>query len=323
MLILSATEVHVVFSLQLPLAMSSKPQVVLVVGGTSGIGYAITQAILSAPYLPLNTKVIAFGLIDSSIKLEFSKLQRERLRIVEGDVTLEEDRELAVRTCFNVFGGLDTLVYCAGIITPIQRLDKLDIEAAKRTFDVNVFGAMSMVCCIFVYPSNLYALSSNSQIKSHAKKTLQVQLALPHLRASRASHPHNYGRGKVIILSSACDSTVSYHGWMPYSMAKAALTRFISCLAHEEPLLSVQGVYPRLTRTKMIDGLVEGKYNGVMAVHEIERFRIWDDAGEGMIEPPELCGDAVAKLALGLYEGGRSGETLYYDEHVPNKIPRT
>ncbi|EOA86783.1 hypothetical protein ACJQWK_08607 [Exserohilum turcicum] len=274
--------------------MSSKPQVVLVVGGTSGIGYAITQAILSAPYLPLNTKVIAFGLIDSSIKLEFSKLQRERLRIVEGDVTLEEDRELAVRTCFNVFGGLDTLVYCAGIITPIQRLDKLDIEAAKRTFDVNVFGAMSM-----------------------------VQLALPHLRASRASHPHNYGRGKVIILSSACDSTVSYHGWMPYSMAKAALTRFISCLAHEEPLLSVQGVYPRLTRTKMIDGLVEGKYNGVMAVHEIERFRIWDDAGEGMIEPPELCGDAVAKLALGLYEGGRSGETLYYDEHVPNKIPRT
>jgi NAD(P)-dependent dehydrogenase (short-subunit alcohol dehydrogenase family) len=127
------------------LAMSSKPQVVLVVGGTSGIGYAITQAILSGQYLPLNTKVIAFGLIDSSIKLEFSKQQRERLRIVEGDVTVEEDRELAVRTCFNVFGGLDTLVYCAGIITPIQRLEKLDIDAVKRSFDVNVFGAMSMV----------------------------------------------------------------------------------------------------------------------------------------------------------------------------------
>jgi NAD(P)-dependent dehydrogenase (short-subunit alcohol dehydrogenase family) len=93
----------------------------------------------------LNAKVIAFGLIDSTIKLEFTKQQRERLRIVEGDVTVEEDRELAVQTCFNHFGGLDTLVYCAGVITPIQRLEKLDMEAVKRSFDINVFGAMSMV----------------------------------------------------------------------------------------------------------------------------------------------------------------------------------
>ncbi|KNG48888.1 flavin-binding monooxygenase-like protein [Stemphylium lycopersici] len=240
------------------------------------------------------TDAEAFGLIDSTVKLEFSKQQRERLRIVEGDVTVDEDRELAVQTCFNVFGGLDTLIYCAGVITPIQRLEKLDVEAVKRSFDVNVFGAMNM-----------------------------VQLVLPHLRASRASHPHNCGRGKVIILSSACDSTVSYHGWMPYSTAKAALTRFVSCLAHEEPLLSVQGVYPKLTRTKMIDGLVEGKYKNIMADHEIERFRIWDDVGDEMVEPPELCGEAVAKLALGLFEGGKSGETLYYDEHVPRKIAGT
>lgn len=125
--------------------MSGKPQVILVVGGTSGIGYSITQSLLSSPYLPLNAKVIAFGLIDSTIKLEFTKQQRERLRIVEGDVTVDEDRELAMRTCFNVFGGLDTLVYCAGIITPIQTFGKLNIEAVKRSFDVNVFGAMSMV----------------------------------------------------------------------------------------------------------------------------------------------------------------------------------
>ncbi|CAN9220702.1 unnamed protein product [Alternaria alternata] len=123
--------------------MASKPQVILVVGGTSGIGYAITQCILSSPYLPLNAKVIAFGLIDSTIKLEFTKQQRERLRIVEGDVTVEEDRE------------------------------------------------------------------------------------------------------------------------------------------------------------------------------------IWDEMGDEMVEPPELCGDAIAKLALGLFEGGKSGETLYYYEHIPRKIAGT
>ena len=73
----------------------------------------------------------------------------------------------------------------------------------------------------------------------------------------------------------------------------------------------------------MIDGLVEGRYQGVMADHEIERFMIWDEMGDEMVEPPELCGDAIAKLALGLFEGGKSGETLYYYEHIPRKIAGT
>ena len=136
-----------------PTTNPNKTQVILVVGGTSGIGYAITQTILSSPYLPLNAKVIAFGLIESSVKLDFTKQQRERLRIVEGDVTVEEDRELAIQQCFDVFGGLDTLIYCAGVITPIERIEKVDVEKIKRSFDVNVFGAMSMVRTIIPYLS--------------------------------------------------------------------------------------------------------------------------------------------------------------------------
>jgi len=73
----------------------------------------------------------------------------------------------------------------------------------------------------------------------------------------------------------------------------------------------------------MVEGLVRGEHRGVMADHEVERFRIWDEMGEGMVEPPEWCGEAVAKLALGLFEGGKSGEMLYYDEHVPRKIEGT
>jgi hypothetical protein len=61
------------------------------------------------------------------------------------------------------------------------------------------------------------------------------------------------------------------------------LTRFISCLAHEESTVSVQGVYPKLTRTKMPEDVVKGRYRGVMANHEVERFRIWDEVGDEMI----------------------------------------
>jgi hypothetical protein len=85
----------------------------------------------------------------------------------------------------------------------------------------------------------------------------------------------------------------------------------------------VQGVYPKLTRTKMPEDIIAGAYRGVMADHEVERFRIWDGMGDEMVEPPEWCGEAVAKLALGLFEGANSGETKYYDEHVPKKITGT
>jgi NAD(P)-dependent dehydrogenase (short-subunit alcohol dehydrogenase family) len=109
---------------------------------------------------------------------------------------------------------------------------------------------------------------------------------------------------------------------MPYCASKAALTRFIDALAHEEKLLTVQGVYPRFTRTKTSKDVIAGRYKGVMAKHEIESFRVCDAIGDQMVEPPEWCGEAVAKLAVGLHEGGRSGETLYYDVQVPARDTR-
>lgn len=73
----------------------------------------------------------------------------------------------------------------------------------------------------------------------------------------------------------------------------------------------------------MPEDIIKGKFRGVMADHEIERFKVWDEMGDEMVEPPEWCGEAVAKLAVGLVEGGRSGETLAYDMHVPRKIAGT
>ena len=87
-------------------------------------------------------------------------------------------------------------------------------------------------------------------------------------------------------------------------------------------MITVQGVYPKLTRTKMPEDVIAGKHKGIMADHEIERFRRWDEIGDEMVEPPEWCGEAVAKLALGLYAGGKSGQTLEYDSHVPRAINR-
>ncbi|CAO2655024.1 Nn.00g117570.m01.CDS01 [Neocucurbitaria sp. VM-36] len=271
-----------------------KRQTILIVGGTEGIGFEVAKAIRSRSDSS-KTSIVVIGLEkDGASGQESSGILERGIGPIFTDVTVSENRWRTVDYIVKSYGGIDTLIYCAGVITPIERIERLDIEAVKKTFDVNVFGAMAM-----------------------------AQLCLPQLRQSRNSNPLNAAYGKIIILTSACDADVTYHGWAPYCTTKAALTRFISCLAHEEPTLSVQGVYPKLTRTKMPEDVIAGKYKGIMADHEIERFRIWNEMGDEMVEPPEWCGEAVAKLALGLFEGGKSGETLYYDEHVPKRIAGT
>ncbi|KAL1591396.1 hypothetical protein SLS60_012009 [Paraconiothyrium brasiliense] len=267
----------------------SEAQRILIVGGGQGIGWEVTKAILR---FSSQARIAVFGSHLEEEVRELPDKANDRVAFVsEGDVTSDIDRRSVVKECLEKMGGIDTLVFTAGVITPIERIEKLNMDEVKRTFDVNVFGCMAM-----------------------------SQLCLPHLRHSRTTNYTNAAYGKAIILSSGCDKEISYQGWMPYCTTKAALTRFVEMLAHEEPLLTVQGVYPKLTRTKMPADVIAGKYKGIMADHEIEKFRVWNEIGEEMVEPPEWCGEAVGKLALGLYPGGRSGESFDYDTigiHVP------
>ena len=279
-------------------------QAILLVGGGQGIGFETAKSILT---LSPTARIVVFDLqFDPNIP-QLMRDHAKRLLIVQGDVRIPEDRRRAVALCEDEIGGVDTLVYTAGVITPIERIEHLDIEDVKDAFDVNVFGCMAMVRMTPV----------RVMVTSLLTLTLQCQLCLPSLRHSRTTNPTNAAYGKIIILSSTCDKNVTYQGWMPYCTTKAALTRFIETLAHEEKLLTVQGVYPRLTRTKLVENVLAGDYKYVMADHEIEGFRVRNEIGDEMVEPPEWCGGAVAKLAAGLYEGGPNGQTLHYDTHVP------
>jgi NAD(P)-dependent dehydrogenase (short-subunit alcohol dehydrogenase family) len=137
----------------------------------------------------------------------------------------------------------------------------------------------------------------------------QCQLAIPHLR--RSTSP------RVIVLSSACDFNVPYHGWMPYCTTKAAVTRFVHILGLENPDILVQGVYPKLTDTKMPSDVIAGKYNGIMTDDEVALFQAWAKDGISL-EPPAWCGEAVARLAIGSDKGGESGKVMYYYDQVPD-----
>ncbi|KAF2268682.1 hypothetical protein CC78DRAFT_575663 [Lojkania enalia] len=66
----------------------------------------------------------------------------------------------------------------------------------------------------------------------------------------------------------------------------------------------------------MPEDVIAGKFKGILADHEIERFWLWNEIGDDFVEPAEWCGEAVAKLAVGLFVGGKSGECMDYDQHV-------
>jgi NAD(P)-dependent dehydrogenase (short-subunit alcohol dehydrogenase family) len=114
---------------------------ILLVGGGQGIGLEASQYILSRA--PADVKLVVFGLhIDEELQRQSHS---DRLCILQGDVTKPSDRQKAVDTCLGMAGGIDSLVYCAGIITPIQTIEKVDLRGLQLAYEVNVFGAVAMV----------------------------------------------------------------------------------------------------------------------------------------------------------------------------------
>jgi len=128
-------------------------------------------------------------------------------------------------------------------------------------------------------------------------------------------------RGRIIVLSSGADFGILNCGWMSYCASKAALTRFLQCLAHEEDdtIVKVQGVYPRVTRTPITEDMIAGNYKGIMRDDEIAKFLQWDREGT-KIEPPDWCGSAVGILAADEAEGEKHGESSYYDTQISESL---
>lgn len=124
--------------------MPSKSQTIVIFGGTGGIGLATAQRILArSDHLAAN--VVLFGLEDLPPDIRDAPNFAARFSWIQADVTDAKMRAAIPKFCLQTYGGLDTLIFCAGVINPIERIEKLDIEELKRSFDVNVFGAMAVV----------------------------------------------------------------------------------------------------------------------------------------------------------------------------------
>jgi NADP-dependent 3-hydroxy acid dehydrogenase YdfG len=175
----------------------------LITGASRGIGAAIADALA-----PTHTLFLA-GRSSPALQATAERLGATPLLL---DVTDAESIQAAAAT----IGDLNVLVHNAGVSLP-GRVAASTVEQWRTTFDVNVFGAVSVTLAF-----------------------------LPALR--RAD-------GQVVFINSGAGRTAS-KDMASYSASKFALRTFADSLRLSEPALRVTTVYPGRTDTDMQRELV-------------------------------------------------------------------
>lgn len=201
---------------------------ILVTGASRGIGLACARILVEK----FNCNVVT---LSRSLSKELEQLQseyKERLEVVQGDVTNEGDQKTAVSKAVEGFGGLDGLILNAGIVDPQMRIENMDMKRMKNCFEVNFFSLVTI-----------------------------VQAAIPHLRRSK---------GTVIFTSSGA-ATGNTTSWAAYNGSKAALNSLCRTLAAEEPEITAVALRPGVVDTPMQAELIADA-KGQMSDKDYQRF---------------------------------------------------
>ena len=163
----------------------------MVVGASSGLG-----------------RCIGIGLAQRGANVAMLARRVDRLEraVVEGgpntfaiecDVTDEDSCRSAIEAAAAKLGGIDALVYTPGI-GPLARIESIDADTWRRTFDTNVTGA-----------------------------ALTTAAAVPHLADAA---------GRAVYLSSVSASlTQPWPGLAAYIVSKAALDKLVEAWRIEHP----------------------------------------------------------------------------------------
>lgn len=115
-----------------------KDKVVIITGGTSGIGKALAEA-----FGAKGSKVVITGRNANALSAVVRELSAKNIRIhgVNADVTQEADNRRMADEAIKVFGGIDVLINNAGISMRALFQD-VDPEVIRKVMDINFFGAV-------------------------------------------------------------------------------------------------------------------------------------------------------------------------------------
>jgi NAD(P)-dependent dehydrogenase (short-subunit alcohol dehydrogenase family) len=114
-------------------ALSGRPKVAIVTGGSSGIGLEIVKKLIEKGY-----RVVANSRkITSAMTLH----SNADLKLVDGDIGIEETAKRVVSTAIQSFGAVDLLVNNAGVFLP-KSFTEYTGEDFRRVTQTNLAGFM-------------------------------------------------------------------------------------------------------------------------------------------------------------------------------------
>ncbi|CAR25460.1 hypothetical protein ZYGR_0A00200 [Zygosaccharomyces rouxii] len=187
---------------------------VIVTGVSRGIGRSIVEQIIGA-----GENAVVTGIARSESSLKSLKEQfGDKFFYVVGDVTDKNAASALVQEALNKTGKIDAVVANAGVLEPVQTVQKADVDGWKQLFDVNFFSVLSL-----------------------------ATLAMPHLIKSQGN--------LVLVSSDACNMWFS--GWGAYGASKAALNHLALTISKECDGVKAIAVAPGVVDTSMQDSIRE------------------------------------------------------------------
>ncbi|HEX6191422.1 MAG TPA: SDR family oxidoreductase [Chitinophagaceae bacterium] len=122
-----------------------KDKVVVVTGGTDGIGRALVEALLG-----MGAKVATCGRNHDKLYLLQSEYPSAHLHTMVADVSNENDCRRFMETTTKFFGGIDILINNAGI-SMRALLKDVSTETLRKVMEINYYG--SVYCTKYALPS--------------------------------------------------------------------------------------------------------------------------------------------------------------------------
>lgn len=194
--------------------MSEAKRVLLVTGGSRGIGAAICRLGAEAGFR-VAVNYASNEAAANTLVAEIEATGGEALA-VKGDVGVEADVVAMFKTVDRVWGRLDALVNNAGIVDVKARVDEMNVARLERMMRINVVGPF--LC---------------------AREAVR-----------RMSTSHGGKGGAIVNISSAASVHGSAGEYIDYAASKGAIDTFTIGLARE---VATEGVRVNAVRPGIID----------------------------------------------------------------------